>query len=118
MFGLKKAENEKEDFRSILQKYVRLYGFISQLITFEDVDLEKLYVFGKFLLRKLPKDKGALPYDVQDAVDLDSFRIQETFKGWIKLDHSDGTVKGQKDGTPKPSEDEDDLLIKYHPDPE
>ena len=105
-----KAENEKEDFRSILQKYVRLYGFISQLITFEDVDLEKLYVFGKFLLRKLPKDKGSLPYDVQDAVDLDSFRIQETFKGWIKLDHSDGTVKGQKDGTPKPSEDEDDLL--------
>ena len=105
-----KQENEKEDFRSILQKYVRLYGFISQLITFKDVDLEKLYVFGKYLLRKLPKDKGQLPYDVQDAVDLDSFRIQETFKGWIKLDPSDGTVKGQKDGTPKPSEDDKDLL--------
>ena len=105
-----KQENEKEDFRSILQKYVRLYGFISQLITFEDVDLEKLYVFGKFLLRKLPKYKGQLPYDVQDAVDLDSFRIQQTYKGSIELENSDGTVKGSKDGTSKGTEDEDDLL--------
>ena len=42
-----KPEDEREDFRSTLQKYIRLYGFISQIITFEDVDLEKLYVFAK-----------------------------------------------------------------------
>lgn len=107
---ISKTEEERERFRSVLEKYVRLYGFISQLVTFKDVDLEKLYVFGKYLLRKLPKDKGQLPYEVLDAVDLDSFRIQQTFKGSIALEASDGLVKGFKDGTPRTAEDEADFL--------
>ena len=37
--------NEREEFRSTLQSYIRLYGYISQLITFTDVALEKLYIF-------------------------------------------------------------------------
>ena len=47
--------NEREEFRSILQRYSRLYGYISQLITFTDVALEKLYIFGHSLNKKLPK---------------------------------------------------------------
>ena len=47
--------NEREEFRSILQSYIRLYGYISQLITFTDVALEKLYIFGRSLNKKLPK---------------------------------------------------------------
>ncbi len=56
-----KPEQEREDFRSTLQKFIRLYGFISQIITFEDVDLEKLYVFAKALNRKLPRRQVRLP---------------------------------------------------------
>ena len=67
-----KGEQEREDFRALLQSFIRLYGFISQLITFEDVELEKLYVFCKNLNRKLPKRENQLPYEVRDAVDLDS----------------------------------------------
>ena len=47
--------SDKEDFRSTLQSYIRLYGYISQLITFTDVALEKLYIFGRSLNKKLPK---------------------------------------------------------------
>ncbi|MCX6583475.1 MAG: hypothetical protein NT166_25150 [Candidatus Aminicenantes bacterium] len=36
-------ENDREDFRTILQKYIRLYSYISQIVTFEDISLEKLY---------------------------------------------------------------------------
>ena len=73
--GTTNPKTQREDFRSTLQKYIRLYGFVSQIITFEDVDLEKLYVFAKALNRKLPRRKTRLPYEIRDAVDLDSFRI-------------------------------------------
>ena len=43
---------------SYLGDYVRLYAFLSQIITFTDADLEKLYVFGRLLLRKLPVNAG------------------------------------------------------------
>jgi len=90
---VKLDEDSKEDFRSTLQSYIRLYGFVSQLITFKDVDLEQLYVFAKSLNRKLPKRKDYLPYEIQDYVDLDSFRIQQTFKGYIPLAGEDGKVQ-------------------------
>ena len=38
-----------------LQAFVNLYGFMAQVVPFSDADLEKLYVFGKMLLRKLPR---------------------------------------------------------------
>ena len=105
-----KIEDEREDFRSILQKYIRLYGFISQIITFEDVDLEKLYVFAKALNRKLPRRQNKLPYEIRDAVDLDSFRLQETYSGSIELEKDDGIVHGFGDGSLYGGEDERDLL--------
>lgn len=105
-----KPEQEREDFRATLQKYIRLYGFISQIITFEDVDLEKLYVFAKALNRKLPRRQSPLPYEIRDAVDLDSFRLQETYSGSIELEKEQGTVPGFGDGTLYGTEDEKDLL--------
>ena len=86
---------EREDFRSTVQSFIRLYGYVSQLITFVDPDLEKEYVFARTLNRKLPKRAGAgLPLDVVDAVDLDSFRIQETFEGAIGLEPEDTALPG------------------------
>jgi type I restriction enzyme R subunit len=105
-----KPEAERENFRSILQKYIRLYGFISQIITFQDVDLEKLYVFAKALNRKLPRRKVKLPYEIREAVDLDSFRLQETYSGEIQLEKTDGLVPGFWDGGMSGSDDEKDLL--------
>ncbi|GBE18452.1 type I restriction enzyme EcoR124II R protein [archaeon BMS3Abin16] len=105
-----KTENEREDFRSILQSFIRIYGFISQLITFEDVDLEKLYVFAKNLNKKLPKREGRLPLEIREAIDLDSFRIQETFKGQIELAKIDGSTPGITTGASKHGDEEKDFL--------
>ena len=68
--------DDREAFRSTLQSYIRLYGYISQLITFTDVDLEKLYIFGHSLNKKLPKREHPDLQDVLGSVDLDSFRVQ------------------------------------------
>lgn len=103
-------EDKKEEFRGILQSFIRLYGFISQIVTFRDVELEKLYVFAKNLNRKLPRRDNPLPYEIKDAIDLDSFRIQKTFTGKVPLESKNGEVAGISTGIPKPTEEERDLL--------
>jgi type I restriction enzyme R subunit len=106
-------ESDREDFRSKIQSYVRLYGYISQIISFEDVDLEKLYVFLKYLNKKLPRREQDNFEDITSQVDLDSFRIQETFSGSIKLQNVDGEFEPLGMGESKtPGEDEMDILSK------
>ncbi len=105
-----KPENDREAFRAALQKYIRLYGFLSQVITFADEDLEKLYVFARGLNRKLPRRKVKLPHEIKDAVDLDSFRLEQTFTGGLELKPEDGFVKPIGDGGSGLTQDEKDLL--------
>ena len=87
--------NEREEFRSTLQRYIRLYGYISQLITFTDVALEKLYIFGRSLNKKLPKRDHPDLHDVLASVDLDSFRLQRTHDSLqLSLEAQDSEVEG------------------------
>ena len=87
--------NEREEFRSTLQSYIRLYGYISQLITFTDVALEKLYIFGRSLNKKLPKRDHPDLHDVLASVDLDSFRLQRTHDSLqLSLEAQDSEVEG------------------------
>jgi len=103
-------ENRQEDFRSLLQRFIRLYGFVSQLISFEAVELEELYVFAKNLNRKLPKREKRLPNEIREAVDLDSFRIQETFTGGLPLVKGDSKISGFTNGKSQHTEEDKDLL--------
>ena len=87
--------DDKEAFRSTLQSYIRLYGYISQLITFNDVALEKLYIFGRSLNKKLPKREHPDLQDVLESVDLDSFRVQKTHdRLQLPLEATDSEVEG------------------------
>ena len=87
--------SEPEAFRSTLQSYIRLYGYISQLITFTDVALEKLYIFGRSLNKKLPKRDHPDLNDVLASVDLDSFRVQRTYDSLqLSLEAQDSEVPG------------------------
>ena len=78
-------DEEKADFKGHLTDYVRLYAFLSQIITFVDTDLEKLYAFGRLLLRKLPASLERLPLEIQQNIDIESYRIKQTSKGPISL---------------------------------
>jgi type I restriction enzyme R subunit len=80
------AAEEQAEFRSQLNDYIRLYAFLSQVVTFTDPDLEKLYVFARVLIRKLPVDRDQLPLEIQQNVDMDSYRLQRTHNGSIALE--------------------------------
>ncbi len=75
------SEDAQADFRSKLTDYIRQYAFLSQIIPFTDTDLEALYVFAKFLKRKLPVERTELPLEVLQAIDIDSYRIRQTSSG-------------------------------------
>ena len=90
-------EREQQEFRGQLIDYVRLYAFLAQILPFADPDLEKLYVFSRHLRRLVPLDRAELPLEVQQNIDMESYRIQETRKGKISL--SRGTTKLEPVGT-------------------
>ncbi len=84
---------EQPDFRGQLTDYVRLYAFLAQVLTFADADLEKLYVFARYLRRLLPADPAELPREVQQNIDMESYRIQQTGGGKIALERRPGVLE-------------------------
>lgn len=83
------SEEAQGDFRSKLMDYIRQYAFLSQILPFEDADLEKLYVFARFLRRKLPIERDELPLEVLQSIDIESYRIRQTGSGNYTPDHGD-----------------------------
>ncbi len=79
------SDDERVGFRGKLADYTRLYAFLSQVVTFQDADLERLYVFARLLLRKLPVKRDQLPVEIQQNIDMESYRLEKTSSGRIKL---------------------------------
>jgi type I restriction enzyme R subunit len=86
------SAEEQGDFRGQLTDYVRLYAFLAQVLTFADPDLEKLYVFARHLRRLLPTDRAELPREVQQNIDMESYRIQQTGSGRIVIERKTGIL--------------------------
>lgn len=104
-------EEQKIEFKTAVQSYTKLYKFLSQIITFTDVELEKKYVFLTALLKKLPYVHTGLPLDVVNDIELDSYKIQHKFTTNLSLASEDGKMEGMTPGGDghKP-EDELDML--------
>ncbi len=86
------STEEKSEFRSTLAQYTRTYSFLSQIITFSDAVLEKLYVFARLLLRRLPFQEDRLPLEVQQNIDIESYRVQQTSSGRITLERGNSDL--------------------------
>jgi type I restriction enzyme R subunit len=84
---------EQADFRGRLTDYVRLYVFLAQVLPFADADLEKLAVFARNLRRLALTDGEKLPLEVQQNIDMESYRIQQTSSGVIKLERNGGRLE-------------------------
>jgi type I restriction enzyme R subunit len=104
-------EEEQINFKSEAQTFLKLYRFLSQIITFTDVELEKYYVFLTALLKMLPYVKANLPLDVLGEVELDSYKIQHQFTTDLDLVSENGEMFGMTPGGASgKEEDELDML--------
>lgn len=77
-----KPEESKRKCKSEIQSFIRIYGYLSQIIELGQW-YEMLFVYLRYLNRKLPKtdSKG---FDISDVIDLESLRIERS--GEYKFD--------------------------------
>ncbi|MDR5873440.1 type I restriction endonuclease subunit R [Vreelandella gomseomensis] len=99
--GGKRADQELEDagktrdeldlFRKNLQSFVRTYEFLSQIISFDDAELEQLCVFAKHLHPLLRTDRllEGDPLDVSE-LSLDSYRLTKRAEQQLNLGEKEG----------------------------
>ena len=100
-------EGERQDFRGQVTDYVRLYSFLAQVLTFSDADLEKLYVFARHLRRLLSVEREELPREIQQNIDMESYRIQQTGSGKVTLERKGSALDpvGTKETRPSTPEE-------------
>lgn len=98
-----------ETFRAELTDYVRKYGFLAQIVPYADPELERLYLYGRHLLNRLPR-RGDGGVDVGE-VDLSHLRVEKTGEHDVSL-NPEGTaeMKGFGDGSGGAKEPEKSLL--------
>lgn len=82
-------EDKKEEFKSALYAFVRTYSFIIQICRMFDKDMQKLYVYTKYLLKLLPKDNTE-KVNLNDALVLEYYKLQKTSDGKITLEEGEG----------------------------
>jgi type I restriction enzyme R subunit len=82
-------EEEAELWRGKVQAFRNLYGFLSQIIPYQDSDLERLYVFLRHLAMKLPRRHSGGAYRFDDDVRLEYYRLQKISEGSINLRDGD-----------------------------
>ena len=78
-------EEQQDEFKKSLTSFVRIYSFLSQILPFQDVDLEKLYSYGRFLLTKLPKVDYTERLKLDNEVALEYYRLQKIAEGDLVL---------------------------------
>lgn len=82
-------EDAQVEFRTGLTHYCRAYAFIAQVMPWPDLDLERLYLYGKLLLQELPAvDSDPMP-QLSQSVQLTHLRLSVTGEGGIALEGSE-----------------------------
>ncbi len=87
-------EQDADAFRDALGAYVRAYAFLGQVVPFRDVELERRYYYGKYLLTKLPAADPGGTVDLSGAVVLTHLRTDLVAEGQDLILGDDGEGGG------------------------
>tara|TARA_B110000027_G_scaffold12633_1_gene11753 strand:- start:1521 stop:4046 length:2526 start_codon:yes stop_codon:yes gene_type:complete len=103
-------EEEQDAFKSMIQSFIRMYSYISQISSFGEVKWEKSYVFLRFLNKKLPR-RETERISVVDSIDLDSLRIQMMGETNLSLMEEQGELYGISAESGKGKDEEEKILL-------
>jgi type I restriction enzyme R subunit len=104
-----RTPEEQTEIRDLLDRYVRAYSFLSQVVDFGDVWLEALYLAGRAFISLLPTDRGG-SLDLGAEVQLTHLRLEKTSEGSIGPGRGVGELKSIYDGQGRQSGEEKDKL--------
>ena len=77
-------EEQQEEFKSLVKQFLRLYSYVTQIIRLFDEELHSEFLFLLNLDKFLPRKKGE-KVDIDDKIQLEYFKLKETFSGNIGL---------------------------------
>lgn len=79
-------------FVKLLRQYERQYAYLAQIIAYVDVELERLYLFGKFLLRLISLLRAGQPSSPVDLgnVSMTHFRLTHSGDHVLSLGPDEG----------------------------
>jgi type I restriction enzyme R subunit len=80
------TEVTQEDLKNTLQVFTRTYSFLTQIMPFSDIELEKLFTYTKFLIKKLPRTSENDKFKLGDEVSLEYYRLQKIAENNILLE--------------------------------
>ena len=97
-------QEQRYQFRREVRALVKWYNYISQITRMFDKELHKEYIFCSYLSKLLPSDP-VQPFDLDNRVKLEYYRLEKTFEGSIALESQPGSWRptspkragGQKD---------------------
>lgn len=88
-------KDDKYQFRRTIRAFVKWYNYISQIVRMFDKDLHKEYLFCSYLSKLLPAETSA-PWDLENRVKLEYYRLEKTFEGAIALEEKGGVLDPAK----------------------
>ncbi|MEN9908928.1 MAG: hypothetical protein RLZZ540_2077 [Bacteroidota bacterium] len=80
------TEITQEDLKNTLQVFTRTYSFLTQIMPFSDIDLEKLFTYTRYLIKKLPRTSQDDKFKLGDEVSLEYYRLQKITEQDILLE--------------------------------
>ena len=102
-------EEVQDAFRDVLTRFVNMYAFVSQIVSYVDRELERDYLFGRALLAYLP-GQSAERLDLGSEVEMTHLKIAQTFEGSGSLEEGGGDVVAIFSGRGKEHELEKEQL--------
>lgn len=88
-----KTIDEKYQFRRDIRKFVKWYGYISQVVRMFDKELHQEFIFCSYLIKLLPAEKVEM-IDIESKLKLEFYKLQKTFEGAITLEEKKGSYAG------------------------
>ena len=89
------SRDDKYQFRRTIRAFVKWYNYISQIVRMFDKQMHKEYLFCSYLSRLLPAETTA-PWDLENRVKLEYYRLEKTFEGAIELQKQDGSLEPER----------------------
>ncbi|MDB9728340.1 hypothetical protein OAA68_00615, partial [Candidatus Pelagibacter ubique] len=102
-------DEQREEFRLKVASYTRLYSYLSQIVNFSDIELEKHYIFYRYLSKKFKRTPNE-KIKIDHLIDLESLRIQKLHDHIDPLEQTDHEYEGIKTAVGTYSPPAKDLL--------
>ena len=103
-------DEDQAAFRDALTRFVRVYGFLAQIVKFANVDLERDYIYCRALAMLIRDQNPGFGIDLGSEVELTHLRHEKVFEGSISLPGEEGEVTTIYSGAGPLTDPEEELL--------